>query len=161
MSAVTELWAASFEAELSNLATTQRAARPLLTGWDDRREFLASLPPGYTEETSPQDAAVDWLEMSSLLGGEPEADEAGRQPSPVGLWAAGASRLVLCPCRPGAPGDFRLRRVGLARVELSSFLPVLESFGLAVVEAVPWRFQFGPAITMLMWTTSVSVSTRR
>ena len=51
---------------------------------------------------------------------------------------------MLCPCRPGAPGDFRLRRVGLARVELSSFLPVLESFGLAVVEAVPWRFQFRP-----------------
>ena len=82
--------------------------------------------------------------MSILLGGEPEADEAGRQPSPAGLWAAHASRLVLCPCRPGAPGDFRLRRVGLARVELSSFLPVLESFGLAVVEAVPWHFQFGP-----------------
>jgi glutamate dehydrogenase len=39
---------------------------------------------------------------------------------------------------------FRLRRVALRRTELSSILPVLESFGLAVVEAVPWRFALTP-----------------
>ena len=39
------------------------------------------------------------------------------------VWRCTPAGLVLCPCRPGAPGDFRLRRVGLARVELSSFLP--------------------------------------
>ena len=51
---------------------------------------------------------------------------------------------MLCPSRVGSPGDFRLRRIGLGRVELSSFLPVLESFGLVAVEAVPWRFALGP-----------------
>ncbi len=171
MSAVTEVWAASFEQELSRLGTTAPIAIATAGGpaWDERGTFLASLPPGYAEETAPEDAAVDWLEMSSLLRGGPTAGEwrvgtasgpaGGLTGSPTGTsgpdYAGGlltpsarrttghASRLVLCPCRPGAPGDFRLRRVGLARVELSSFLPVLESFGLAVVEAVPWHFQFG------------------
>ena len=172
-----------------------------MPAWDERGMFLASLPPGYAEETVPEDAALDWLEMSGLLPGGPADKEpisgpgSGPGSGPAlgsrsgsgsgsgsdsgsgfgsgfgsGLAAARpsdgaaggpsdsagflrpsarrttghASRLVLCPCRPGSPGDFRLRRVGLARVELSSFLPVLESFGLAVVEAVPWHFQFGP-----------------
>ncbi len=79
MSAVTELWAASFEAALSNLAPARRAGEAPLASWDGRREFLSSLPPGYTEETSSEDAAVDWLEMSSLLGGGPEAGEAARR----------------------------------------------------------------------------------
>jgi glutamate dehydrogenase len=82
--------------------------------------FLSCLPPGYEEETAPTDAARDWLEMSGLA---PEGD-----------------RLVLSPCREGAPGDFRMRRVGRSRMELSSMLPVLESFGLTTVEAVPWHF---------------------
>jgi glutamate dehydrogenase len=84
--------------------------------------FLRRLPPGYTEETAPVDAAWDLVEVSRL--GEEE----------------GAERLCLRPVQPGAAGDVRLRRYGRRRVELSSFLPIVESFGLAVVEAVPWRF---------------------
>jgi glutamate dehydrogenase len=41
---------------------------------------------------------------------------------------------------PGA-GMFRFRRYGHHSLELSSFLPVLESFGLIVVEAVPHRIE--------------------
>jgi glutamate dehydrogenase len=136
MSAVTELWATSFEQALSRLSTPEHAGgAPPSVAEDERGNFLSSLPPGYAEATSPEDAAADWLEMSSLLGAEAATGDART--------GGHASRLVLCPCRPGAPGDFRLRRVGLARVELSSFLPVVESFGLAVVEAVPWHFEFG------------------
>jgi glutamate dehydrogenase len=141
MSAVTELWASSFDQALSRLAPAEgTGGEGTSIAEDGRGIFLSSLPPGYAEQTTPEDAATDWLEMSTLLGAGPMSGEAVPPPRPAGR----ASRLVLCPCRPGAPGDFRLRRVGLARVELSSFLPVVESFGLAVVEAVPWHFHFGP-----------------
>ena len=168
MSAVTELWATSFEAGAVEPGHSSAVLPGAATG--DGRTAGRSCPPfrpGYTEETSPEDAAVDWLEMSSFSGSRRAKPRRRRQaatspavrprpsrpsgPPHVGqpghvrpAFGGHASRLVLCPCRPGAPGDFRLRRVGLARVELSSFLPVVESFGLAVVEAVPWHFQFGP-----------------
>ncbi len=164
MSAVTDPWAVSFEQELARIGSYGRAGTENPGpedewGEDSRGRFLSSLPPGYAEETTPEDAAVDWIEMSALLGGERAADgPSGGERIPAERLvkrlperlterlAVHASRLVLCPCRPGAPGDFRLRRVGLARVELSSFLPVVESFGLAVVEAVPWHFHFGPGM---------------
>jgi glutamate dehydrogenase len=171
MSAVTELWATSFEQALSRLGPSEGGdAGAAARAKEGLGSFLSSLPPGYTEQTSPEDAAVDWLELSSLLGhrpaseglhaddgstatsitravashaSEPAGSAPPARPAPPAGLEGHASRLVLCPCRPGAPGDFRLRRVGLARVELSSFLPVVESFGLAVVEAVPWHFHFG------------------
>ena len=82
MSAVTELWAASFEQELSRLGHA-RLGRGNQDGgtagppWGARGDFLSSLPPGYAEETSPEDAAVDWLEMSSLLESPPGTGEGG------------------------------------------------------------------------------------
>ena len=66
--------------------------------------------------------------------------EACATPARVAALLAQVGHLAVTPCRPGAAGDFRLRRTGRERVELSTLLPVLESFGLAVVEAVPWRF---------------------
>lgn len=123
VSVVPELWAGLFEAELSRLVGSERADGASAEG---AQTFLSSLPPGYVEETAPEDAASDWLQMSRLLSSPDSSDLAGR--------------LVLSPCRLGAPGDFRLRRVGLRRVEISSFLPVLESFGLVAVESVPWHF---------------------
>jgi glutamate dehydrogenase len=91
----------------------------------DREVFLAGLPPGYAEETAPEVAARDWAEMSKLLAG------------------GGAAHMALNPRRDGAPGDFRLRRVALTRVELSSLLRAIESFGLVAEEAVPWHFALG------------------
>jgi len=55
--------------------------------------------------------------------------------------AGQAGELALRPSRPGLAGDFRLRRVGRERLDLSTLLPVLESFGLVVLEAVPWHFR--------------------
>jgi glutamate dehydrogenase len=199
VSGVTEPWASSFDTELR-----QHAADGPVDGEarEGRRRFLSCLPPGYAEETSPEDAATDWLEISALLSppsgkgtagaaeaqtqddqpetsqaaaGGAETSQAATGQAAAGQAAAGraapgqaghaqtpgeqggmtgsraqhllaqADRLVLCPARLGAPGDFRLRRIGLSRVELSSFLPVLESFGLVAVEAVPWHFSLGPA----------------
>ena len=58
---------------------------------------------------------------------------------PVG----GGAHMALSPGRNAAPGDFRLRRVALHRVELSSLLRAVESFGLVAEEAVPWHFALG------------------
>jgi glutamate dehydrogenase len=181
---VTEPWASSFGTELTQLAANGAVGGAAREG---SGRFLTCLPPGYVEETSPRDAATDWLEISALLSrppgtGSAEAgggltgarqagpdqagpdqtgpdqtgpdqtgpdqtgpDQTGIDAERAGRLLAQADRLVLCPTRGGAPGDFRLRRIGLSRVELSSFLPVLESFGLVAVEAVPWHFALGSA----------------
>ncbi len=150
---MTETWASSFDNELGQLASD---GRPGGTAREGRQRFLSCLPPGYVEETTPEDAASDWLQMSALLTPQSSAGSAAAEAGPTGDDQTGtagdraqhllaqADRLVLCPGRVGSPGDFRLRRIGLGRVELSSFLPVLESFGLVAVEAVPWRFALGP-----------------
>lgn len=78
--------------------------------------WLTQLPAGYKERTSPQNAADDLWEMLRL-GGEGHS---------FGVRADSTSDQV-----------FRLRRLAATPIELTSFIPVLESFGLAVVEAVP------------------------
>lgn len=87
------------------------------------RPFLEALPPGYPESTSPLDAARDLLEASQLGS----TDEA---------------RFVLGEARAAGSLDaaFRLRRVASSRLELSRLVSVLETFGLSVLEAVPWHF---------------------
>ena len=68
MTEVTEPWASSFDTQLAHLSVDGRedgAAR------EGRRTFFSCLPPGYVEETSPEDAATDWLEISSLLNRTP------------------------------------------------------------------------------------------
>jgi glutamate dehydrogenase len=144
MTATLGPWAEAFDAELRLLGATEAA-------WTRRERFLSSLPPGYVEETTPADAVCDLVELSELAppgypvdGSSTDGGPEGRSPEggrPAGQGDFG--RLVLRPCRPGAPGDFRLRRAGGQLVELSSLLPVLESFGLAALEAVPWHFHFG------------------
>jgi glutamate dehydrogenase len=131
-----ERWAEDFSGELAKLVPSP--ARAGSAAWADRELFLAHLPPGYPEETTPADAASDWLHIAGFArrgAGGAAGNGAGGGGDIGAIW--------LSPCRPAAPGDFRLRRAGLERVELSSFLPVLESFGLAAVEAVPWRFALG------------------
>ncbi len=160
MTRVPEPWASSFDKELGELGVNGRTGAPpgASKGAEKgRQRFFSCLPPGYTEETAPQDAATDWLEMFGLLSEPPDAGKAGppdaanvasavapRPPASPGALSGQPGRLLLCPSRGEAPGDFRLRRIGLSRVELSSFLPVLESFGLVTVEAVPWHFAIGP-----------------
>ncbi|MGH9105987.1 MAG: hypothetical protein ACRDZX_09150, partial [Acidimicrobiales bacterium] len=137
-----EQWVNGFSSELSRLvgAAGGQAGREPGAGppgggahpaparaYQEREKFLSCLPPGYMEETAPADAAQDWFAIAVRLPDEP---------GDLGL-------LMVTPCRNGAPGDFRLRRIGRYRVELSSLLPVLESFGLAAVEAVPWHFAPG------------------
>ena len=80
--------------------------------------FAARVPTGYVERTEPAVAAADVLELEAL--GPGAAVGMAVQPDPD----------------PG-PGMFRFRLYGRAAVELSSFIPILESFGLTVVEAVP------------------------
>ncbi len=117
-------WADALQAQLDQARANQPALK--------RREaFLAGLPPGYAEATAPADAASDLVEMSKL----PARIAAGKVNT--------AGRLVLRPCQPGAVGDFRLRRTGHDRLALSTLLPVLESFGLIVLEAIPWHFRLG------------------
>ena len=92
--------------------------------------FAARVPAGYPQQVEPSLAAVDAWNLAELGPGEPSAP------------GGGAPRFAL---RTEAGGvGFRLRRYGREAVELSAFLPVLESFGLVVVEAVPMAIGPGP-----------------
>ncbi|MDQ1391885.1 MAG: glutamate dehydrogenase [Acidimicrobiaceae bacterium] len=87
--------------------------------------FAARVPSGYLERTEAAVAAADLLALASLgsaglRGGRGGGLRMAAQPDPD----------------PGA-GMFRLRLYGRRAMELSSFIPILESFGLTVVEAVP------------------------
>jgi glutamate dehydrogenase len=132
-------WTQQLAAELA------RAGRPA-----DASRFAARVPPGYQERTTPAQAAGDIAELrlldAAFDAGPPAAAADGRSGPSSGRRFGGRHRLAI---RPGGDGDaeqgsFRLRRFGVATVELTSFLPVLESFGLVVVEAVPFRLSPAP-----------------
>lgn len=55
----------------------------------------------------------------------------------------GHHQLAVCPAAEGDECAFRIRRYGEHGMELTRFLPVLESFGLVVVESVPYRLAPG------------------
>jgi glutamate dehydrogenase len=129
---------------------------------EEARRFAYRVSPGYMERTRPAEAYIDWTQINALEGDAGLADRtrartapgdmspgsmsegdvvtAGRIGRPV---FGGRHRLVVRPDPAGEANAFRLRRYGIDGVELSSFLPVLESFGLVVVEAVP--FHLAPA----------------
>jgi glutamate dehydrogenase len=105
-------------------------------------KFLSSVPPGYPEATHPEEAARDWLEMFRLAGGGRGTDRRDGANGPGGRFVVAVQRASVSG---GRGGDFRLRRVGSSLLELSSLVPALETFGLAVVDSVPWRFSgLGP-----------------
>ena len=138
----------------------------------DARELAVALggraPASYRERTSPDQAALDVLELIALFdpptpvaaaataavattrtAGTPEP---AREPNAAGAGAgAGAGversstpapnghhRFVVRPL----PSDrFHIRRFAEQPVELTSLLPMLESFGLVVEESVPHRLE--------------------
>ena len=96
------------------------AGRP--DGEDQARRYLARVPAGYIERTTPAAAAVDVGHLADLASA-----------------GDGEERMAVADDPDPVAGMFRLRLYRRSGVELSAFLPVLESFGLVVVEAVPHR----------------------
>jgi len=86
--------------------------------------FARRIPSGYAERTDPAVAATDIVELDALAESGPPG-------------ARAAVRMAVQPDPDPGAGMFRLRLYGRRAMELSSFLPILESFGLTVVEAVP------------------------
>ena len=122
----------SWDAEVERLAGADRA--PVL------HRFLPRLPPGYRARTTPAEALEDQTEIAALPSGE-AVPEQGR--SEELLLMGARHRLVVRPSRE-SPCTFRLRRFGTFGIELTTMLPLLESFGLIVVESVPMRLGPGP-----------------
>src|SRR5487761_1542657 len=115
-------WAEAVEAEIHRLRPGPAGDGPQ-DGADAHRLLFGHLPPGYAQETAPADAAWDLLALLGLMGSS--GGPVGRQR------AAGdgdMGPMAVPPPRKPASGDIRLRRAGAGRIELSSFLRVLESF---------------------------------
>jgi glutamate dehydrogenase len=101
--------------------------------------FMATAPPSYRDQTSAQDAALDAVEIASLnASGGGTAVAPSRPDGVVDRTFGGAHRLAV---RPATDPEctFRIRRYGEHGIELTTLLPVLESFGLVVVESIPHR----------------------
>jgi glutamate dehydrogenase len=103
--------------------------------------FTARVPTSYREGTSPGQAAVDIDELSALAAAPDSASATSRTDVAFG----GHHRLAVRPASGTDDSTFRIRRYGERGIELSQFLPILESFGLVVVESVPYRVGPGPA----------------
>ncbi len=96
-------------------------------------DFAARVPSSYRERMPPEEAALDLAQLADLAGSQPDADGGDWTRSAFG----GQHRLAVRPPAAGDEGTFRIRRYGEHGIELTRFLPVLESFGLVVVESVP------------------------
>jgi glutamate dehydrogenase len=84
------------------------------------------------------------VELANLAASPSNADTGHASPGAAGDAFGGHHRLAV---RPAFDDEctFRIRRYGEQGMELTRFLPVLESFGLVVVESVPYRVGPGPA----------------
>ncbi len=120
-------WAAQLAALLPGPDAGARAAA-----------FEGRAPASYRELTSPEEAAQDLTDLAELF--EVSGTDLAQ---PAGAAFGGRHRLVVRPARDDAY-TFRIRRFGAGGIELTTFLPVLESFGLVVVEAVPHLIGPGP-----------------
>ena len=107
-------------------------------------KFANRLPSGYLERTPLLDVAFDVAQVSAL-----EADTFGMTPRDLAQSNLGTAvdsgpdplvkvhRFAVAPQTVDALGRFRLSRYGFLGIELSEIVPILESFGFAVVEALP------------------------
>jgi glutamate dehydrogenase len=96
--------------------------------------FAARASLAYRELTTPAEAVLDIAELAAL---GPDL-AAGVERSPLADVFGPTHRLLVRPSTDPAI-SFRLRRLGEQGIELTRVLPVLESFGLVVVEVVPLR----------------------
>ena len=119
ISELTRTWADDL-ADALHAERGEAEARRLLDAW------IGCFPPGYTETTSVATAVADLAELERLPGD-------------------GAIRVTVARRADGPAGlvRFRLYKTGPG-VELSSFLPLLESLGLTVVEEIPYRLDGTP-----------------
>ena len=110
-------------------------------GAQEAASFAARVPASYKERTPPEEAALDVASLSTLAGMQ--------RPDVEGAWGrstfGGQHLLAVRPDHDANGGAFRIRRYGERGIELTRFLPVLESFGLVVVESVPYLIGSGPA----------------
>ncbi len=107
-------------------------------GQDEAERFASRVPASYRERVTPELAATDLRQVGALEHDDGvSSHDAGAGPGGQGPEMGGAHRLLVRPDPDGGEKAFRLRRYGRRSVELSTWLPVLESFGLVVVEAVP------------------------
>ncbi len=104
--------------------------------------YAARVPASYRDLTTPAEAAADLAELEALdrlVAQLPDPDpEIAPDAAVPGAAFGGPHRLVVRDWGETADG-FRIRRFGYGGIELTGFLPVLESFGLVVVQAVPHR----------------------
>ncbi len=124
-------------AVLPDPSAWEHALANLLAGPDAAEaaaDFASRVPSSYKERMPPEEAAVDLAQLALLAQSRPPKDEITWADSPFG----GHHRIVVRPNLEGDPATFRIRRYGDHGVELTRFLPVLESFGLVVVESVPY-----------------------
>jgi len=121
-----------------------------LGGSDWRNEaqaFARRCPSGYRVHTSPSEAARDLQLMGSLVTSSGPSAGGSSRADPTGGGASrrfeSSDRFLALKAIGDVSGTFRLRRYSLMREELSSFFPLMESFGLAVTEVFPYRFAPG------------------
>jgi glutamate dehydrogenase len=110
----------------------------------DLSGFLARLPAGYRALTSPAEALEDAVAVAELQSGPVRPAGSDGRDSGSGSPMGSRHRLLVRPSLDTAH-TFRLRRFGEQGIELTTILPLLESFGLVVVESVPLRLAPGPA----------------
>jgi glutamate dehydrogenase len=110
-----------------------------LAGGSGADNYLDRLPPGYRSLTSPVEGLEDLSEVAALSVPQ-EASAGAADAAPMGS----VHRLVVRPSVDPSC-SFRLRRFGESGIVLTTILPLLESFGLVVVESVPMRLAPGPA----------------
>jgi glutamate dehydrogenase len=101
-------------------------------------DFAARVPASYRESTPAGEAAFDIAELAALANLQ-SADADADAVAGAAVAFGGHHRLAVRPAIDSDDCTFRIRRYGEHGIELTRFLPVLESFGLVVVEAVPHR----------------------
>ncbi|HET9691299.1 MAG TPA: NAD-glutamate dehydrogenase domain-containing protein, partial [Acidimicrobiales bacterium] len=120
-----------------------REAATLLGDPDEVAAWADRLPPGYRDRTTPAEFVDDLRAVAALERAGPGQGDASRSAAGRAGTLGVRYNLRLRAAEAGDLAAIRLRRAGLEPVELTAVLPVLESFGMTVTEAVP---QHVPAV---------------